>query len=196
MAYIMTMSPTAIFIMVCSFWIASEIVIGFRRNSATAGAERKDRHSLIALWVSFSAGPFLGGMLTTVRATRMPRTIQPFAFWGGLSLILIGIAIRWTAIATLKRYFTVDVAIAADHKVVDTGLYGIVRHPSYAGSLLSSLGLGLAFTNWLSLAVVLAFAVSGIAYRISVEESALTTALGDDYRRYAARTKRLIPGVF
>ena len=192
----MTMNPWAIFIAVCSFWIVTEIAIGVRRRASTTGAEKQDRRSLFVLWIGFGLGPFIGGFLTAVRAARMPWTIRPYAFWGGLALILVGIAIRWVAIATLKRYFTVDVAIASDHKVIQTGLYRIVRHPSYAGSLISSFGLGLAFTNWLSLVVVFAFALAGIAYRISVEEQALIGALGDDYREYAARTKRLIPGVF
>ena len=190
------MRPMTIFIIVCSFWILSEIFIGIRRRSATTGAEKQDRMSLYAMWIAFTAGPFVGGFLTSVRSTRMPDGLSPYAFWGGLALILAGIAIRWTAIATLKRYFTVDVAIASDHKVIQHGLYGVVRHPSYSGSLLSSIGLGFAFVNWLSLVVVVAFALAGIAYRISVEEHALTSALGDEYRQYAARTKRLVPGIF
>lgn len=190
------MTPMTIFIFVCVFWVTSEIVISVRHRSSATGADKRDRMSLYVLWIAFASGPFLGGMLTAVGSTRMGVGLRPYAFWGGIALILAGIAIRWTAIATLKRYFTVDVAIASDHKVIDTGLYGIVRHPSYAGSLLASTGLGAAFCNWLSFAVVVLFAIAGIAYRISVEEQALTGALGDDYRRYASRTKRLIPGLY
>jgi protein-S-isoprenylcysteine O-methyltransferase Ste14 len=192
----MTMSPMAIFYAVCSFWILSEIFIGVRRRSAVTGAEKKDRMSLVVLWIGFGLGPFLGGMCTAIRSAQMPATIRPYAFWGGLALVLVGIGIRWIAIATLKRFFTVDVAIAADQKVIQTGPYRFVRHPSYAGSLLSSTGLGLAFLNWISFAVVVIFSFTGIAYRIAVEEQALMSGLGDDYREYAARTKRLIPGVF
>ena len=43
-----------------------------------------------------------------------------FVFW---------LAVRWTAILTLGRFFTVDVAIYSDHSVVRTGLYRLVRHP-------------------------------------------------------------------
>lgn len=185
-----------IFIAVCAFWVASEIVIARRCRAAVTGADKRDRMSLYAVWIAYAAGPFFGGMLTPVRSTRMSAGIRPYAFWGGLALILVGIAIRWTAIATLKRYFTVDVAIASDHKVIQDGVYGIVRHPSYSGSLISSIGLGLAFGNWLSFAVVVLLAIAGISYRISVEEHALTAALGDEYRNYAARTKRLIPGIY
>ena len=185
-----------IFAAVCAFWVLSEIVIAMRRRAAVTGAERRDRFSIVIFWLAYAFGPFFGAMLRNVRATRMAPPLQRYAFWGGLLLIVIGIAIRWIAIATLKRYFTVDVAIASDHKVIQHGIYGIVRHPSYSGSLLSSLGLGLAFLNWLSFAVVVTLAVAAITYRIRVEEAALVGALGDAYRAYAARTKRLLPGVF
>ena len=113
-----------------------------------------------------------------------------------IALIVAGVVLRWAAIATLRRYFTVDVAIRSDHRVVSPGLYGIVRHPMYLGSFLSFVGLGIAFMNWLSVVVIATVTALAFAYRISVEERALVTALGDDYRAYAARTKRLIPGVF
>lgn len=185
-----------IFAIVCAFWVLSEIVIAVRRRAAVTGAERRDRFSIVIFWFAYAFGPFFGAMLRNVDATRIASRLRPYAFWGGLSLIITGIAIRWIAIATLQRYFTVDVAIARDHEVIQHGIYGIVRHPSYSGSLLSSLGLGLAFLNWLSFAVVVTLAVAAITYRIRVEEEALAGALGDAYRAYAMRTKRLVPGVF
>jgi protein-S-isoprenylcysteine O-methyltransferase Ste14 len=192
----MAMTYTTILLIVAGFWVASEVAIQSRLRSSVTGADRRDKKSLQVMWIAFAAGPFLGGMLTAVRSTKMTAGIRPYAFWAGMALILIGIAIRWAAIATLKRYFTIDVAIATDHKVIQHGLYSVVRHPSYAGSLLSSIGLGLGFVNWASFAAVVLFAIAAISYRISVEEAALTGALGDEYRQYAARTKRLIPGIY
>jgi len=69
-----------------------------------------------------------------------------------------------------------------------------VRHPSYTGALLTLLGILLCSTNWLALACFL-FAIPGFAYRISVEEKALANGLGQPYRDYMRRTKRLIPYV-
>ncbi len=192
----MDMSPTAILITVCSVWVASEMLIIFVKRSRPAEATREDRNSGLLLMFTLAISPFAAGVCSSIRASRMPESIQWYAFWGGIALIVIGFTIRLAAIFTLRRYFTVDVAIAKDHKVIDHGLYRIVRHPSYAGSMLSFFGLGLAFVNWLSLAILVIGPAIGIAYRIHVEEQALTNALGDDYRAYAARRKRLIPGVF
>lgn len=190
------MSYQAIFFGVVGVWVASEIFILFVKRSRPTEARRDDRNSGLVMTLCLALAPMLAGFATSVRAARMPPSIQFYAFWGGLALIVIGFAIRLTAIFTLRRFFTVDVAIANDHKVIDHGLYGIVRHPSYAGSSLSFLGLAFAFLNWLSFAIVIIGASIAIGYRIHVEEQALTDALGDDYRAYAARHKRLIPGVF
>jgi protein-S-isoprenylcysteine O-methyltransferase len=107
-----------------------------------------------------------------------------------------GIALRWWAIIHLGRFFTVNVAIAADHRVVDDGPYRFVRHPSYTGALMSFVGLGLTTGNWLA-AVVLVVPIS-VAFlrRITIEERVLAAALGEPYRAYAARTKRLVPFLY
>ena len=185
-----------ILLTVSAFWVISEIVIMRMKRSNAAETTSRDRGSFMFIWLLFMFGPFSAGLATPVAATRMAEPLRTYAFWGGLALIVIGILIRWTAIATLKRYFTVDVAIAKDHKVIDHGIYALVRHPSYSGMLLSMIGLGLAFMNWLSFAICVVLAIVALSYRISVEERALIEALGDDYRAYAARTKRLIPGVY
>ena len=189
------MNPSRILIAVSAVWVGCEILLMFLKRSGK-DTSRQDRGSMTALWVTIAASCFLGGFAASVSATRMPRGIRIYAFFGGLALIVLGFALRLAAIFTLRRYFTVDVAIAKDHKVIDTGLYGIVRHPSYVGSFISFLGLGLAFVNWLSLAIVVIGPTIAFAYRIRIEERALIDALGDEYRAYAARTKRFIPGVF
>lgn len=96
----------------------------------------------------------------------------------------------------LGRLFTVNVAIAADHTLIDSGPYRTIRHPSYTGALLVFPGLGISFGNWLSLIIVVVPTSLAFMQRIAIEEAALTRALGDSYPRYMARTKRLIPGVY
>ena len=125
-----------------------------------------------------------------------PARIGYDTFWLGLGLIVIGIIIRAIAIATLWRYFTVDVSIREGHELVDRGLYRLIRHPSYTGSLLSFLGLGFAFRNWLSVAIIALTTIAGFSYRIAVEEGALIEHFGGRYRDYMRRSKRLIPGIY
>jgi protein-S-isoprenylcysteine O-methyltransferase Ste14 len=115
---------------------------------------------------------------------------------GGIAVALAGLALRTWAVRTLGRFFSVTVVIQPDHEVVDTGPYRWLRHPSYSGLLLAALGFGLALENWLSLLALTVLPAVGILIRIRAEEAALSSALGDAYRAYAARTDRLIPGVW
>ena len=128
-------------------------------------------------------------------AAGMPGNL--FALFGvGIVLMIAGIVLRWYAIRTLGRFFTFDVAVDQNHRVVDTGPYRYIRHPAYTGNLLTFVGLGLALGNWASLAVILILSLPGMAYRIRVEEDALATEIGQPYRDYMRRTRRLIPFLF
>jgi protein-S-isoprenylcysteine O-methyltransferase len=104
--------------------------------------------------------------------------------------------VRWYAILYLGRFFTVNVAIAADHRVIDTGPYKYIRHPSYSGVLLIFLGMAISFQNWLGFAVLLFPTTLAFLRRIDIEEMALRGALGDAYINYSAHTRRLIPFVY
>jgi protein-S-isoprenylcysteine O-methyltransferase len=114
----------------------------------------------------------------------------------GLLLMCLGELLRWWSIAVLGRFFTVNVAIREEHRVIDTGPYRWVRHPSYTAILLFHFGVALALDNALSVAGIMLPAAIGLLNRIRVEESVLLGSLGDAYRVYMKRTKRLIPAIY
>src|SRR2546425_5466147 len=114
----------------------------------------------------------------------------------GFCLFLGGLALRWYSIGYLGRYFTVDVSISAEHKLIDSGPYRHIRHPTYTGALLAFVGLAFCFGNWLTLLFLTVPIIGAFLWRIRIEESALLDALGEDYRAYMRRTKRLIPRVY
>jgi protein-S-isoprenylcysteine O-methyltransferase Ste14 len=114
----------------------------------------------------------------------------------GLLLLVAGIAVRWTAVFTLGKYFTGVVVIKHNHQLIRTGLYKHLRHPAYAGSLLAHLGLGLSFSNWITLALSTIPYLAAVFYRMRVEERALARAFGAEYQNYARNTKRLIPRLY
>jgi protein-S-isoprenylcysteine O-methyltransferase Ste14 len=105
-------------------------------------------------------------------------------------------ALRWWAIITLGRYFTIDVAVRSTQSVVQSGPYRFVRHPSYTAVLIMLLGVGLALANWASLVAMLAGGLIGLLYRVRVEERALVEALGQPYVDYMRHTERFIPFMF
>jgi protein-S-isoprenylcysteine O-methyltransferase Ste14 len=107
--------------------------------------------------------------------------------------MLLGVLVRQYAIAILGRFFSLTVQIVEDHKVVEKGPYRFVRHPSYAGVLITFIGLGLAVQSLGALLLLLVVFGVSFGYRMYVEERTLLSELGQDYASYMKRTKRLIP---
>jgi protein-S-isoprenylcysteine O-methyltransferase Ste14 len=101
--------------------------------------------------------------------------------------------IRVWSVIVLGRSFRTTVEVDAAQPVVTRGPYRWVRHPSYTGLLLIAAGYGLAFGTWPGLVLCLVLPGVAILRRIGVEETELTRVLGDPYRDYRDRTKRLIP---
>lgn len=184
--------PTAQTLGIC--YGLSEVALGiFKRSGAPSQAT--DRSSLRFLWSVILASI----ALSIVAAKTMPQFGSQLLAVGyplGVLVFVLGLALRWYAIVYLGRFFTVDVAIAEDHRVVDSGPYRVVRHPSYTGALLAFLGFGICLGNWLSLALVILPIALAFMRRIHVEEAALNAALGERYAAYAGRTKRLVPWVY
>lgn len=114
----------------------------------------------------------------------------------GELLFIAGLALRFWAVLTLGRFFKVTVSIQDQHRVIRSGPYRLLRHPSYTGLLVALLGLGLALGTWLGLLAIVVLPLIGVLVRIRVEESVLIDALGSEYLAYAAETRRLIPGLW
>ena len=175
-------------------WAGGEIVLAIFKR-APSDADTRDRGSQMILWaVIFPA----------VTVCEFIRHLWPPNLPGGaalldlisLAILIIGLLIRTVAIVSLGKSFTANVAIQASQNVHQTGLYGIVRHPSYLGLLLVLIAIGLHSKNCMGLAVAVIPTTAAMLYRIHIEELALVKAFGNDYRVYSRRTKRLLPGVF
>jgi protein-S-isoprenylcysteine O-methyltransferase Ste14 len=106
------------------------------------------------------------------------------------------VGLRAWSIAALGRFFQYHIEVQAEHRVVTDGPYRYVRHPSYTGMALVLAGIALGTGDVLSLPVVAVLGGAGLAVRIRAEERQLTEALGAEYERFAARRKRLVPGVW
>lgn len=176
-------------------WVGLETITSRRKRVREQGATR-DRGSyallMILLWTSLSLEftmPFIAPK------AEMQRAMVPL-FFVGVAMMLAGLAFRFYSMSFLGRFFTYSVAVQTGHSVVEAGPYRYIRHPSYTGALITLIGFGLAMGNWLGFAVLLCLMGIGYAYRISVEESALSTALGESYVQYMRRTRRLVPFLF
>jgi protein-S-isoprenylcysteine O-methyltransferase len=181
-------------LVVMALFPLSELALALFKRADGGAAELQDAGSFRVLWVVISAGMVAAVAVHSAGVLRLPigagaRSVLAIA------LILTGMTIRWVAILTLGRLFTVDVAIHEGHRLVETGLYRFVRHPSYTGLIVAFLGVGVYFGDALSIAAILVPTTFAVWNRIVKEEGALLRAFGPSYVAYAQRTKRLIPGL-
>ena len=183
-----------VLLIVVAIFPISEVALALVKRSSSSAAQKEDRGSMRLLWLSVALGVALAIAAQWIPSARLPGPRYMIRLIA-LGLLVGGLAIRWVAILTLGRLFTVDVAIHSDHPVVQTGLYRFIRHPSYAGLLLAFMGLGVSFANWLSILGLLIPITLAVLNRVAKEEKALLSSLGSEYAAYCARTKRFIPGL-
>ena len=185
----MTLRTAAITILV--LWMFADSLVVFRHK--TGATENRDRFSLKLLMIGSMLTLWIGIGLAFGALGAMHSAALQIA---GLVVMGLGIAVRSTAIAQLGRFHTPNVAIREDHQLKVTGLYRLVRHPSYLGALIAYLGFSLALGNWLSVVVIMGGMPCLYGYRIHEEDAAMLAAFGDPYRAYCERTRRLIPWLY
>jgi protein-S-isoprenylcysteine O-methyltransferase Ste14 len=115
--------------------------------------------------------------------------------WLGVVLFAAGGALRLWPVFVLGRRFSGLVAIQPGHKLMTSGVYSVIRHPSYLGMLVGSLGWGLAFRSGVGV-LLTAVLIPPLLARIRAEERLLRTQFGHEYSAYCARTSRLVPGLY
>ena len=115
--------------------------------------------------------------------------------WLGVVLFTAGGALRIAPVFVLGRRFSGLVAIQPGHTLVTSGVYGVIRHPSYLGLLVNSLGWALAFRSVVGV-LLTALTIPPLVARIRAEEKLLGTEFGAAYDVYRRRTSRLIPRIY
>ncbi len=176
-------------------YLFSEVLLTATRRSRSRTGTKQDRSTLGVIWLVIMAS-VTAGVYVAMHwpAAALPHG-QVFASVG-VFLFVAGLLLRWWAIITLGRFFTVDVTIEKDHELVERGPFRLVRHPSYTGVLLAFVGFALTLRNWAALLVILVPIFAAFIRRMNVEEEALSRALGSRYADYMRRTKRLLPFVY
>jgi protein-S-isoprenylcysteine O-methyltransferase Ste14 len=115
--------------------------------------------------------------------------------WLGVVLFAAAGALRIWPVFVLGHRFSGLVAIQPEHSLVTSGIYGVIRHPSYLGLLINSLGWSLAFRSGVGVLLTLLL-IPPLLARINAEENLLRSEFGDEYDAYRSQTWRLIPGIY
>jgi protein-S-isoprenylcysteine O-methyltransferase len=181
-------------IVLWAYWPELQIIHRVRQSarrgdSPDAGSYRV---IVIGMWIAFAAA----FPLAWVRGLRFPETLHIAVFIVGLVFLTGGSLLRRHCWRALESSFTGDVQARAGQRIVTSGAYTLLRHPSYTAGILMHAGIGLALGSWASAALLVISSVAVYGYRIAVEERALLSAVGEPYREFMRTRKRLIPYVY
>jgi protein-S-isoprenylcysteine O-methyltransferase Ste14 len=169
---------------------------GKRSRAVKVAESRKDLLEVALLtvaWIAFFAPifwiatPWLG--FANFRLYPVPLVL-------GSVVLALGLWLFYRSHADLGTNWSITLEIRESHCLVTEGVYQHVRHPMYLALLLYGLGQAVVIPNWVAgpsyaVAMVLVFAL-----RLKPEEKLMRDRFKGEYEAYAARTKRLIPGVW
>jgi len=184
--------PARIVLAIAAFVLAGAALFAGGNLSSGAREDRSNRWVIAALGVIGVAMGFL------------PAYADRHGFWAidgdairwlGVMLFAAGGALRLWPVFVLGDRFSGLVAIQPRHKLVTTGIYGIIRHPSYGVLLVNAFGWALAFRGVVGI-ILTALMMPPLLARIQAEEALLRSHFRGEYDAYQRRTWRLIPGVY
>jgi protein-S-isoprenylcysteine O-methyltransferase Ste14 len=186
----MSFTPSSAIAAAWLIWLVSWILAaGWSARTAShhdLGAESPSRVLTLAAVVMILASysPFVSGMMWT-----LPDQVS----WAMFGLLLLGLGFTWAARLHLGPLWSSTSAPTEDHRIVDTGPYGIVRHPVYAGLLLAAMATAAERGRIEAIAGALTL-IAAISLRAKLEERFLRRDLGDEaYASYRRRVPMLLP---
>ena len=161
------------------------------RKRLNAKEEQAEQKTVIAL----SGLMFLAAFLLAGLNRRFGWCVLPaWASWAAAGVFLLAYAL-YAEVLRENAYLSRTIEVQEGQKVIDTGLYGVVRHPMYAVTLFLFLSMPLVLGSPISFAVMLVY-IPIIVKRIRNEEAVLEEGLAG-YAEYKQRVKyRLVPGIW
>ena len=164
---------------------------GLLQSRLKAKESRKDQDVVIKL----SGLMFLLGFVVAGLGVRFDFYILPRAVSIGAAVVFLAAYVLYAEVLRENAYLSRTIEVQENQKVIDTGLYGIVRHPMYAVTLLLFLSVPIVLGSVYSFPIFLAYPIL-IAHRIKDEEMFLEASLAG-YREYKEKVKyRLIPFIW
>lgn len=163
-------------------WMAPFFLV--KRGPAAQTLDRRARWGIVLEGIGFAI------------VWQKPLWIAQPGMWrlilGGLSLAL-GPLLTWTSALTLGRQWRFDAGLNADHQLVQSGAYRVVRHPIYTSMLCMLIGTGLLLARVPLLMVAVAFFVAGTEIRVRIEDRLLAERFGPAFEDYRRRVHAYLP---
>lgn len=155
----------------------------------------KEKHQEQNMVIKLSGLMFLVGFILAGLGFRFGWYTLPKGFTIGAAVVFFIAYLLYAEVLRENTYLSRTIEVQEDQKVIDTGLYGIVRHPMYSATVLLFLSMPLVLGSLYSFLIFLAYPFI-IAKRIVHEEAFLEKELSG-YREYKQKVRyRLIPYIW
>lgn len=184
-----------------TFLILSECVIWIyaAKGKKEERRTRSDRGTIWLIIISWCYSLMAGAYLRSQSVPEFMRVwlLPHFCYYIGILFVIAGVIVRCTAVLTLRSAFTLHVQTTDHQHLIKTGLYHFVRNPAYSGSILSLLGVSMAYRSIPGAisVIIVCFLCYGI--RIHIEEKALKQQFLKEFEQYCKETRyRLLPGIY
>ncbi len=172
-------------------FFALEATTRQRGSASSLVAADDDRGTTRSLVLAYAVGASSAPVLRRVPPRPLPAVAAP----AGVVLQALGLGLRGWSMRALGRSYSRTLRSEDGQQLVRTGPYRYIRHPGYAGSLLTWSGFSLTTGSPAVVALVGGLIGRAYARRIAAEELLLRRDLAG-YEAYAATSKRLVPGVW
>ncbi len=179
--------PSYVFVILASGWLAW--MIPFFLVTRGGAAQKIDRRARWGIALE-AVGFFI--------VWQKPLWIAQPAAWRvvmGALFLTLGALLSWTSARALGRQWRFDAGLNADHRLVQSGAYRLVRHPIYTSMLCMLVGTGLLVARLVLLAAAIAFFLTGTEIRVRIEDRLLASRFGAEFDDYRRRVHAYLPFV-
>ncbi|MCJ7789357.1 MAG: isoprenylcysteine carboxylmethyltransferase family protein [Candidatus Atribacteria bacterium] len=112
--------------------------------------------------------------------------------WLGTLFAFIGVVLWIYSQAVLGKYWSPQLQVQNEHKIITSGPYRVIRHPIYTSMFIWVIGLAL-FTANMVFALLALLTIIGLILRVPKEEKMMIEQFGDEYKKYMQITGRFFP---
>jgi len=110
--------------------------------------------------------------------------------------VVLAVASIWLAVSAINelgKQWSLAARLTEGHKLITSGVYGIVRHPIYTAMFGIMVATGIIFSNWIAIPAAVVIFVIGTKIRTDLEEALLREAFGEEFTKWEAKVPALVP---
>jgi protein-S-isoprenylcysteine O-methyltransferase Ste14 len=176
--------------------LIAPFVVPQAKSSALKYGKERGESSLQFIFLALLSTVGLGFLLPYFAGHNLGKIpISDSLHYLGVAIFLSGYWIRTIAARKLNKQFSYLVTIQEHHQLITSGIYSLIRHPVYLGTILAVIGMFLVFPTWFGLAFVFVYSAI-LIHRMTLEEKLLFKYFGSVYQEYTLKSFRLIPHIY